>query len=142
MENLFVTASNLYSLRAINAAIKRKQYLTAIVIGSATIGSIIYHLSETKHNMHSLCLKEYSWITLNVDRFLALCAVGYGLWRYRILDKKVISFGSLGLLAMLLSESQYVITLPPMAEKKLYLLTHPIWHVCAFHVAYLLVKKI
>jgi hypothetical protein len=142
MENIFVAASNLYALRAIDAARKKKKYLTVTILGCATIGSIVYHLSETKHSMKSLCFKDHTSITLNLDRFFAVYSVGYFISRYqkKIRDKKVIFFSLLGFIAMLLSESQHVITIPPMMEKKLYLITHPIWHICAFHTAYLLVN--
>lgn len=141
MDNIFVAATNLYSLRAIYVALKRKKYVAAIILGSATIGSIVYHLSETKHNMNSLCLKNHTTITLNIDRFFAVCSSGYLVWMFKKnINKKVILIGSLGLVAMMLSECQHVLTLPPMVEKNLYLCTHPLWHICAFHVAYLLVR--
>lgn len=141
-ENLFVTLSNLYSLRAIYAGFKQKKYLAVTVLSCTTLASIIYHLSETKHGINSAWLKDYSALTLNIDRFFALCSTGLLLRQYKnkMKTKNVIFYGSLGLLAMMLSECQHVISLPLPLEKNLYLITHPIWHICAFHVAYLLIK--
>jgi hypothetical protein len=143
MENLFVTATNLYSLVAIRAAINNGKICDALIIGSAALASIIYHLSETKHNMRSLCFQSHTATTLNVDRTLAIVNVLYFACKYgrQMFTREILSIGALGFLAMLVSESQHVVKLPMKIEKPLYMITHPIWHLCAFHVAYLLVKR-
>lgn len=145
MENLFVTVTNLYGLRAINLAFKQNQFLEASVLSCACIASIVYHLSETKHGMNSLCLKNKTNITLNIDRFFALMSVAvFGLKYYNMIqnnDQQIIKYGVIGLTTLILSESQHIISLPRRIEKSLYLITHPIWHITAFHVAYLLLTK-
>jgi len=141
MENLFVTATNLYSLRAIISAHNNTYYLECGSLTCAGLASIIYHLSETKHGMNSVCLKKYSNITLKFDRFFAVFSMCIFLWKYKQrINKQIIYIGSVGLIALGLSESQHIISLPLRVEKILYLITHPIWHICAFHCAYMLVK--
>ena len=139
--------TNLYSLRAINIALQQKKYSIAVVLSCATISSVIYHLSETKHGMNSICLKDYTMITLNIDRFFALCAVGLFAWKYKNIlnksiykntNKQIILYSVVGMIAQMLSECQHIVNLDLSTEKRLYMITHPIWHICAFHTAYLL----
>ena len=142
MENLFIAATNLYGLRAIRVALQQKKLSDATILGCAMFGSIVYHLSETKHGMNSLILKDYVNITLNIDRlFAGIAAVTFLLKYKKKLNKKIISYGSVGLGMMMISECQHVISLSLPIEKQIYLLTHPIWHICAFHTAYLLLCK-
>src|SRR5437868_9552490 len=142
MENLFVTATNLYALRAIKLAFEQQKYLECGVLSCATIASIVYHLSETKHSMKSLCFKNSTRITLNMDRFFAFASVLVFLFKYNkmIKNKEIIFYGITSLVAQMLSESQHLISFSPSTEKTLYLITHPIWHIGAFHIAYLLLK--
>jgi len=151
MENIFITLTNLYSLRAINIALKQKKYSIAVILSCVTISSVIYHLSETKHGMDSVCLKDYTMITLNIDRFFALCSIGLFAWKYKYIlnksiykntnkstNKQILLYSIVGMIAQMLSECQHIVNLDLSTEKRLYMITHPIWHICAFHTAYLL----
>jgi len=141
MENLLMTLTNLYALRAIYTAYNNKYYFASIIITLTCLASIVYHLSETKHGMNSLCLTKYSDITLNIDRFLATIVGWTILWNFRHkINIELFVYDIISLIAQGLSESQHVIHLPLKTEKILYLNTHPVWHFCAFHCAYLLVK--
>src|SRR5437016_814432 len=102
MENIFVTATNLYSVRAIHLALKQKKYIIASILSCATIGSVVYHLSETQHGMNPICLKDHAAVTLNIDRFFALCAMGLFAWKYKNkMNQRVIFYGSLGMMALM-----------------------------------------
>jgi hypothetical protein len=139
MENLFVAATNLYGLRAIKTGIQKRYWKESIMLGCAMYASIIYHLSETKHNMNSLILTNNTSVTLNIDRLFAFCSMALILFNLKNkLNKKMLIIGTIGLISMMISESQHVITLPMFIEKPLYLVTHSIWHICAFHTAHLL----
>lgn len=143
MENIFVAASNLYCLRAIQLAFKKEKYVEMSILGCATLASIIYHLSEKKHGMKSLCFKNNTNITLNIDRFFAVSSMIVFALTYmdRLYDKNIISYSIFGLITGMISECQHVFKLPLSIEKPLYLVTHPLWHLSVFHIAYLLLNS-
>jgi hypothetical protein len=142
MENLFVSLTNLYGVRAVRRAIRQKLWTEAIVLSGAISASILYHMAETKHGMNSLWLTNYVGTTLNIDRFFAMLATGLFLMKHRKkINKKIIFYGISGLIALMLSECQHAVNLPLRIEKALYLVTHPVWHISAFHVVYLLLSK-
>src|SRR5439155_19959116 len=98
MENLFIAATNLYGLRAIRIALQQKKRSEVIILSCAMCGSIVYHLSETKHGMNNLILKDHVGILLNIDRlFAGIAAISFFLRYKKRLNKKVIFYGSIGL---------------------------------------------
>lgn len=54
MENIIVSATNLYALRSVVKLVCNRKYFKAIIIGCSMISSITYHLLEhSKHDMPS-----------------------------------------------------------------------------------------
>ena len=136
MENVLVAFSNLYALLPIYRAIRISNWLTAIILTGAMVSSIVYHLLEChKHQMPGLWFGRSEFIyhlTINIDRLFALLSVYIFydptmLWNHRYL-------AGIALASMTISETIY------RYEKRPYIFFHIIWHILAFHLAYLFVK--
>lgn len=144
MDNLCVTATNLYALRAINTCIKNNSYLNALLLTGAMTSSIIYHaLENAKHNMTGIPrFKKYESLALNFDRLFAILVVTRFIMLYhKKINQQILTLATCSLICMLVSECQHVINLnsyPIKYTKLLYMITHCLWHIGAFHVAYLL----
>ena len=163
MDNLVVTLTNLYGLRAFHVSLKVGDISNAIILGLSVSSSMIYHMLEhSKHHMTGMPqFQKYEKIALNADRFfagLAFCTLVYKSRKFifnRPLHKlaykphKIISsfnpklkHYSIGTIAcLILSECQHLINLniyPVRYVKGFYMLTHCFWHVGAFHIAYIL----
>ena len=143
-DNLVVTLTNLYAVRAIMTCINSNSYLNALLLSGAMTSSIIYHaLENAKHNMTGIPqFKRYELIALNFDRLFAVLVVTRFIMLYhKKINQQILTLAICSLVCMLLSECQHVINLNSYSvryTKLFYIITHCLWHIGAFHVAYLL----
>ena len=142
MENILVAGSNVYALRAIAKAYRMRKFKEAFVLAGAMSASILYHALEvSKHDMPGLIVwHRLEMQALNADRAFA-CLATFSLLSQRRITKRVLFFGVGALCLLGVSECQHVVSLqylPKNFVKTLYLTTHVGWHICAFHIAYLL----
>ena len=146
MDNIIVAFTNLAALRPIALCIAQHEWIDATLLFCAMFSSIAYHLLENaKHNMTGIpMLKQYELIALNVDRaFAALVIARFVSTRYEKINQRIFLMGVYSLGYMALSECQHVIDVtryPMLGEKSYYMITHCMWHICAFYTAYLLVS--
>lgn len=130
--NVVVAASNWYGLRAVRDAKGLDKWL---LLGAMT-SSTMYHLQEqAKHDMHGMGLYEQQW--LNLDRLFAVMCVVRLLSKCKW-NKKILTIGLLSFGCMCVSESQHFFQ---FLTKPLYVVTHVLWHIGAFHTAYLIVRQ-
>lgn len=96
--------------------------------------SFIYHLSETKHGLPGLSeLNKYSSELLNIDRFFAVTSVIHVFSKLVRNPKRKNTFyfiGIIGVICLLYSEKDYFFAEISKIE---YLITHCVWHFCAFY---------
>ena len=132
--NVIVAASNWYGLRAVRNANPTDKWLLLAAMTSSTI----YHLHEkSKHNMRGIGTYEYQW--LNLDRLFTLLCVIRFLSKYQW-NKSILFFGLLSLGCMCVSESDRVVKCDlGRFAKPVYVVTHVLWHIGAFHTAHLVV---
>jgi hypothetical protein len=156
MDNFIVAATNLYAFRAIAQCDARgtkgvedsvfSRHLDAHLLYGAMLSSIVYHLLEkSKHNMTGTPKSgQYESMALNADRAFAALVVMRFIYAYhKKIDARILTIGLCSLTCMMLSECQHVVSLdryPIRYTKAFYMLTHCLWHIGAFHTAYLLVS--
>lgn len=146
MDNIIVSASNLYALFGSIQFYKNGEYINSFLINCAMISSILYHLAESnKHNMTGIYfLKPYEKKLLNIDRFFAISSVlifSIKYWLIIFNNSAIMNIIPIGLFSLILSEfPNYspVTVFPKSTEKIIFIISHCIWHLCAFHVGYLL----
>lgn len=114
-----------------------------IILTGAATASAIYHMIEvSKHNMSGTFFARYEKCALMIDRILALAATIRLLVAYRTrIIRRILCIGIVSLISMMLSECQHVVDIEKYMRphaKSFYILTHILWHIGAFHVAYLL----
>lgn len=136
MENLIVAGSNIYALLPIMEAFTKGEIFFCAVLCAAMICSFLYHMIEHhKHDMSgwgSQSIEEHR-VCINLDRLTALtsCIIGLCICaepsRF-FQENQLLIFGALFLLFV--SEK--------LVGRTLYIITHSMWHICAFHIAYLL----
>jgi hypothetical protein len=136
MENLIVSASNLYALYPLYLSIRSRKFINVILLAGSMTSSILYHLSEhSKHNLKGITyLNNYERSLLNSDRFFAIVTISYYIYKYpRLLfeKKKYILFA---LLCLAISEFPLIRNHVP---KPIYIISHSLWHILAFHIAVL-----
>jgi len=126
LTNVFalVPAHNLYA---------RGEYGGMIILLMSFVASCLMHMTETKHGLKPPMLERYSWWFLNLDRFLAFCVFGYVMYLWWTIFPAVsvnalipiaVKFALGGGLALRIGERT--------DNLRLYLITHTIWHYCAF----------
>lgn len=146
MENILVSLSNLYGLFSLIQFYKNREYLNLFLVTCAMVSSILYHLAESKkHNMAGIyLLKPYEKILLNLDRFFATMAIIVFTTKYWIIIfnySPIIQIIPFGLFCLILSEFPNYIPVTIFSKpisKIIFIISHSIWHIYAFHVAYLL----
>jgi hypothetical protein len=126
----------------------------AILMYSPMIASAIYHLAETKHGLTGIVpLNIYANELLNVDRFFAVisfCVVVKCLINCNINKKQRLymsTAGLIGLVCLFVSERDIVYEkLDIYADFKVpkyqFLIFHSFWHIYAFRLLSLAIKKI
>jgi len=142
--NVIVALSNFYGFRA--ACQQNATQWDKFVLTNAICYSTLYHLAEkSKHNMTGFSIggiDDKVW--LNYDRFFAALAVIRFLFAYRhLINVKIGAFGIASLGFMAISECQHVVDMsqyPISISKPLYVITHVLWHIGAFHTAHLLLQ--
>lgn len=112
--------------------------------------SIIYHLSETKHNLPGIFpLNKHSNILLNIDRFFAIISFIIALCNIIKLSplnkKKYLIFGIIGLLCLSISERDIIyknLNIYSNFTVNIYefLFFHSIWHFIAFTLLAKIIK--
>lgn len=141
-ENLILTITNLYGLRAIwNTSLTTRYF-----VGTAIISSMIYHsVEQEKHSMSGLwgtCREHH--ICVWIDRFFAvalgiICLCSLDLYR-------ILSWGIPALCTLGLSEVPWIlhkyfqvrwIGKYLWLEHYWYVFWHSLWHILAFHAVFL-----
>lgn len=144
MENLVVTLSNVYGVRALAAWPRGStgQLLTA----SAMAASMLYHaVEQRKHSMPALLgsgsLLQHR-VCINLDRAAAL---GLGLFLCAQPQSRRLALQGAAALAVC-AASELFHWLPQLkgrlhikgpAERQWYVAAHSLWHLAAFHLVYL-----
>lgn len=148
MENLIVSLSNLYAVIPITRLIAYEEYFGAFIVSMAMISSTAYHMVETnKHHMTGICRKYYGeQILLNLDRFFAIISALYIIVQFPIglTSGQFIGFAICGSIALGVSEIPHYIKQFEMNYPYgmyLYVVSHIIWHITAFHCADLLISN-
>lgn len=139
MENIIVAASNLYAILPIAYNYQHNHLFNAFILTCAMAASIAYHLIEThKHNMPGMPIfRSYEWhnFFINIDRFFAFACI------FILFDiNNILKFNGFILVALLhsyLSEVYF----RSNDDKYKYILTHIIWHIMAFQIAYIFSLK-
>jgi len=154
MENLIVSLSNLYAVIPITRLIAHEKYFGAFIVSMAMISSTAYHMVETdKHHMTGMgrnCGKlirfpsERVW--LNLDRFFAIISTLYIIVQFPIglTSGQFIGFAICGSIALGVSEIPHYVKQFEMNYPygmHLYVVSHIIWHITAFHCADLLISN-
>jgi len=127
-----VTASNIFGIIPCISLFNTKRYGGTVLVASACLASVFMHLTETKHGLKGLFLKEYSNMFLNIDRVLAIMTGLYGLWLFYNNPRKNIyqlAFPLIGAISSFVGEQ--TTNLP------LYTFTHCIWHALAYYSLHL-----
>jgi len=135
LANLLLAYTNVYGVRVVCELEQQNRWLASWVLFGSILASFGYHLVENqKHQMVGIGYGgEPIWnsIWLNLDRVLAILSmitlvhwegvIAY--WPYCLAS----------LACMIISETIF------RQEKWCYLVFHTIWHLSAFHLAYLFV---
>jgi hypothetical protein len=142
LENILMAASNLYGFRATDAT---HNIVDRMTITCAMISSIVYHLFEkSKHGMSGVSSQMDDKVWLDADRVYAVALVARLLiFHGHKIDRHILAIGAISVTAMAISECQNVIdisAIPVGITRAVYMVTHTIWHIGAFHIAYLMVK--
>ena len=147
--NLFVAMSNLYGFTLFrdiqNLPIK-------LFFNFVVICSILMHLSETKHGLQGIePFNIYSHFFLNLDRFVAIMATIYCIYRICFVIQSIdvqinIIFG---LVSLYISENHIKMDFPFNGEciiykyinysslnQILFALLHSFWHIQAYYILY------
>ena len=142
--NFLVTLSNIFGLYPITRAIASNDNISLLVSVLATIGSILQHLSDTKHGQNGLLLVKYSKQLLILDRITAVTSAMYILYCiYRnpsILYKnhcKLCYIIPFGLVLNFISESpicEAFVIRHLHSHKLFFIITHSLWHYFAFNI--------
>jgi hypothetical protein len=138
MENIFVALTNLYALRSIILSLKQQRYLIYYGLLCSMLSSIMYHLFESnKHNMPGLFYNpRYEKTLLNIDRFFILfnSVLFFSYFKHALKSafvKRLIAFAIVNLWI-----SEWHISKD--FQKPLFIITHSMWHISVFHIAYIL----
>lgn len=144
MPNLILSLSNLYGLLAVSVLYNNNDMFGAIILSGTILSSMIYHLIE--HHKHNLVgLSEFNLCDtvchhqtfINFDRFFACSSVLYLLTYDLIIEHIVLTV--IALICLSISETtQYI---EHRIIKRLFVPLHFIWHILAFHLAYLFALK-
>jgi hypothetical protein len=134
--NTLISSTNLFGIIPIYIALNNNNYIGALITFCAMFASILYHISETHHNLTGLIFTKYTNYLLFIDRIFAIIALVYGIYLiyinnyiyYSIISINII----IGIFALLLSElfGNYPI---------IYTLFHCIWHCVAFIILALII---
>jgi len=134
--NILNATSNLFGIIPLSISLYHKSYYEALLIFGAMFASILYHISETHHNLTGLIFTKYTNYLLFIDRIFAIIALVYGVYLiyinnyiyYSIISINII----IGIFALLFSElfGNYPI---------IYTLFHCIWHCIAFIILALII---
>jgi hypothetical protein len=150
MENAIVAASNCYALRALLAwpSFSMGHLLTSFAMAA----SLMYHLVERhKHNMPGLVgdgsVIEHN-VYLNLDRVAALALAIHLINTVTSEAFECLApFAALSLTLCAASELSH--WWPSLligrgigikTERRWYVVTHSLWHLCAFHLVYLVAR--
>jgi len=151
LKNIWLACSNLYAIRSIIVFAKGQEVLTACLIGMSMVASFWYHLIEFRSNqlpgvIPSLRDERWQMKWLWLDRIAAGVAFLSAIKIEGLIDYWWLIM--IALLVLLISEIKIessVISrnirpdymLQDMLCTK-YLIFHALWHLLAFHLAYLL----
>ena len=133
MENIWMSLTNLYALRAIYSFYLQDKLAPTLVLTGAMLSSMMYHLIENqKHQMPGIGIANapyWNSAYINLDRYFAfLSALTLFSWPHF----KVYQFYCVASFAsMTISETLF------RQEKYFYLIFHTIWHLSIFHIAWL-----
>lgn len=130
-----MSASNLYALLPLTVAWSEGRVLFGVTLCASMVFSILYHMIEHhKHDMPgwgSHTLAEHH-VCINLDRCAATSVVLVTLFQHHDVTAFVTGHWMILCFALLLlyvSERR--------ADKSMYMFTHSLWHIYAFHLAYL-----
>lgn len=145
MENIILFLSNLYGLRAVYSFLSQSAYIPSGFLLGAIVASSQYHLIENiKHPLTGITkflkieisesnLFFLNKITLNIDRFFAIGSILVIFEYSKCFEDNIILFALVASICGMISE-----TLPKKVKyNKIFVLLHSIWHILAFHIAYL-----
>lgn len=140
--NIWMSLTNIYGLRAIYNVWLQDEKVNSLIILGAVISSSVYHLVECeKHKMSGIGLnnsKELHYITLNIDRFFAVLTFMIMFLKARETKYELIRENMM--LEILALSSLFLSEIPFRYEKPMYMITHTIWHISAYHLVYLYFK--
>lgn len=146
--NVIVSLSNIIGFYCI--IIYKLNGLKKLLVVMPVFASIIYHLSETKHNLPGIYpLNKYSNILLNIDRFFAV--ISFIVTLYNIIKLplykqiKYLTIGIMALLCLIISERDVIyknlnIYSDFTINQYEFILFHSIWHFMAFTLLAKIIK--
>lgn len=150
LKNIWLASSNLYAIRSIITFAKGQEVLTAFLITISMLSSFLFHLIEYRPNqipgaIPSLRYDKYQSIFLWIDRIMAVIAFTSAIkleglinyWGLIVVALLVLLISEIKLESSVLSRNirpEYM--LQDMLCIK-YLIFHALWHLIAFHIAYL-----
>lgn len=167
LECVFVAATNFYGVYAVNKRIRDGKSTEAIVTSISIISSFIYHLAKhSTNNMSGFsALRNYENILHKLDLGFAIstaliCGYNNPQTLYRSISNKpkiitafcnildINSWGNdtdndiirlipLSFISLALGELGHIFNLTPKQDRTCYIIFHSIWHILAFHTAYL-----
>jgi len=144
IDNYFIIASNLYCMRAITKCINERNAPRGILLVVTMYVSMIYHAIVSGHDMPGGSpAQQYEHMFELADTTLTSLLIFTFILQFKDFGSpKIVKFWFLVLLCLAVSEMFVIDTLVlDTAYMKLaYALTHSLWHLALFHVAYLLVK--
>lgn len=149
MENILVSASNLYGLCGIVISHKLNLIPEIVLLSGSMISSICYHLSEhSKHYFPGFkFINRYEKVFLNFDRIfanLSICFFGYKYYWTIMNSSNILGVSLVGIICLTLSEGLHyakMLRVPPKIHKILFVILHIVWHLCAFHVPYAIINN-
>ena len=132
--NILNAVSNLFGIIPLCISIYYQSYYEALLIFNVILASIIYHLSETSHNLPGILLKKYSNYLLAIDRIFAIGFVSYLIYTMSInkyIDKIFIIIQMICSLILLIGSELVKSGLDPM----IFTMLHSMWHGFAWIIA-------
>ena len=130
--NVIMCFSNVVGLLAICSA---RDGVQIILATSATVASMLMHLSERKHGLPGVApFSRFSTLFLNVDRAIAMLCLAYvaKAWASGWLPARcvwmMLPVAAVGVTALTLSEH----TVHKRLGRWWFVGTHSLWHACAF----------
>lgn len=95
------------------------------------------HMTETKHGLKGLCLREYSELCLNADRFFAGLTGIYGLYLFYYNPHKTVMQVSVPFIGMICGGLPIIGAIcgglgEMTTNLKLYMILHCLWHLLAY----------